>query len=339
MSDSDHEHENRLAARLFWAGVVILLLLGLALVALAGPTLLPFAKDDPPLTSLLQNIGYGLLGGAVTAMVFQFTSGAIATRQQERTERALSSLQMNIGKVPEIVSQATQVQQQAVAGQQQRILELSKMLATANSLGIVAVAGERIKTPVFGGRTFVERWQYLLEHAREVDLLCWEDSKLLSYDVWQGQAGIAEPVIARLRAGQLRLRILLSTRDNPALAMINKWIASNNYMQNQVDLAEDALRSSGVTTEFPAVLRRHRELLAFSLLRGDTELYVMYFFPKHGAGPIIQFAPSDILEAVAGGQQSSTNFYGSYTKYFDDLWGESDPAGRQEGRLANGAAQ
>lgn len=339
MRSPNREHEARVADRLLWLGILFLLVLGLALVAVPGSSLLPFLAADVQLASLLQNIGYGLIGGGLTSVVFKFTTGLTDNWQQERMEQVFNGLQLDLVKVPEIILQATREQQQAIAEQQVRILELSNLLATANSLGVVAIAGERIKTPVFGGRTFVERWQYLLEHANEVDLLCWEDSKLLSYDVWQGQAGIAEPVMARLRAGQLTLRILLSTRDNRALPMVNKWIGSEDYMQNQVGLAETALKSSGVTTEFPTVLRRHRELLAFTLVRGDTELYVMYFFPKHGAGPIIQFAPSDILETVAGGRQSSTNFYASYRKYFDDLWVEYDPVRQQQAQTIDQAAQ
>lgn len=326
MTESSHEHESQLTDLLLWFGIVLLFVLGLVFAGLPGTPLLPFTKDDPQLVSLLQNVGYGLLGGSLTSAVFKLTTGLADKWQKERTEQALNSLKLNIAKVPEIVSQATSEQQRAIAGQQELILDLSKLLATANSLGIVAIAGDR-DGPAFSGMTWAQRWDYLLEHSKRVDLLCWEDTRLFTFARWL-TPGPLDRLTTRLESGDLKLRILLSALDNPALDLVNGWIEIPGYMQGNVQKAEDFLRQAGISTRFP-VLERHNELLAFSLMRGDDELYIMFFVPKRGPGPIVQVVPPSLHGDAHPAEPTDKSLFEAYIRYFDGLWLKYAPPAAQ----------
>jgi hypothetical protein len=181
--------------------------------------------------------------------------------------------------------------------------------------------------------TWAQRWDHMLKHRKCVDLLCWEDRRIFTFDQWL-RPGAPEQILARLNSGDLKLRILLSTIDNPALDLVNNWIGIAGYMQGHVNEADDFLRRAGISTRFP-ILRRHRELLAFTLMRGDNELYIMYFVPQRGPGPIIQVAPLPPRDdAHLGGAQTQQGkgLFETYNTYFEDLWNTYDP-GKQAGEL------
>lgn len=328
MGEPNREHEDRLASCLLWFGIAFLFAVGLAFAGLPGTPLLPFTKDDPQLTSLLQNIGYGLLGGSLTAVVFRFSTGLADRWQQERTEQALNGLQKKIAEIPTVVKDATAGVHETVAGQQERILEISKLLVTSSTLGIVAIARDR-DDPAFFGMTWVQRWQHMIANSKRVDLVCWEDTRIFTFDQWLRQ-GSPEQTIARLNSGDLDLRILLSALDNPALDLVNAWIEIPGYMQVNVKKAEDFLRQARISTQFP-VLRRHSELLAFTLMRGDNELYIMYFFPKRSPGPIIQIAPPPLHDDPRPDESRSRSLFETYMQYFDDLWNKCAPNRQADG--------
>ncbi|HEX6798317.1 MAG TPA: hypothetical protein VF116_11465 [Ktedonobacterales bacterium] len=296
MGEPDQEHENQLVDRLLWLGIASLFVVGLLLAVLPGTSL--FHLD-----SLLQNVGYGLLGGSLTAVVFRLTTGLSDKWQQERTDQAFGSLQKYI------------------AEQEKHVSDLSKLLATANSLGVAALIENR-DALAFSNMTWAQRFDYMLQHCEQVDLLCYEDGRIFTRDRWL-QPGLPEQIVSRLRAGKLTLRILLSTVENPVLNPINDWIGIEEYMQRNVNQADDFLRQAKITTQFP-VLQRHNELLPFTLMRGDDEMYIMYFFPKGHASPIIQVAPPP-LHGDAHTGETQRNLFKKYRDYFDTLWTKYDP--------------
>lgn len=314
MGEPNRKHESQLVDRLLWLGITTLFVVGLLLAVLPGTTLFHF-------DSLLQNVGYGLLGGSLTAVVFRLTTGLSDKWQQERTEKALGSLQNYIAEIPAKVEEATTELQQTIAGQQKHVSDLSKLLATASSLGVVALAENR-DVPAISGMTWAQRWDYMLQHREHVDLLCYEDGRIFTFDRWL-QLGLPEQIIGRLSAGKLELRILLSTQDNPALELVDQWIEKPGYMKGQVEAADSYLRGAKISTQFP-VLRRHRELLPFTLMRGDEEMYIMYFFPKGHAGPIIQVAPLPLHGDTRPNEVQRTLFK-KYLDHFNALWKKYDP--------------
>jgi hypothetical protein len=314
VAKSQEKQNDTIAKRIVWFAISFTILLGLVAVSLPGSPLLPLSSGSA-LANLLSNIGYGLIGGGITAAVFQIVAGNTASGQQQQLNATLESLSTEIQKVPAIIETVTSAQQSAIASQEKHFIALSNLLGVANSIGLVAIAASRTEKSFADHMTLVERWVHLLNHAKEVDLLCWDDSRLLNFDVIRDQA---TRVITRIGNGGLRLRILLSASENKSLPLVDEWIEQEEerFMENRV--GTDAKTLESVTRTYPEILRRHDKLLAFTLLRGDNELYIMYFFPGRGAGPILQFAQPETLDTAAG--KAGTNLFGAYRSYFEDMW-------------------
>ncbi|GEM_PF-4214902 len=300
------------------------------------------------LRDLLTNIGFGLAGtgvGAAIPLVFVRRTTSRQANIESNVAASLRELRQEISGVSEAVAQDISLLNQAVKTDITRLnrvvkedLEhigtqvkedlnsISALVRTANSLGIVALGAGRGARTFEEGKTLADRWVYLLKHADVVELLCYEDSELLKFDL---VATFQNDVLKRLREAKLKLRIILSTDDNPVLPMIGRWIDDEDHSKRS--LKDNLNTLSNITHEFPIVLLRHNEMIPFTLLRGDTYMYVMFFFPGHGPGPIIELRQAPARDVVASSVGQDPDYFKLYCELFDKMWkkleaGKANPA-------------
>lgn len=294
-SSSDRSKRSRslFFAIIQWAGIVIAMLAGGLGVGLPWTDYGTHQK----LADLLVNVGYGLLGGGFTALIFQLTIGIT-------TAHAAQQLEDRIEDIPEII-------REEVSDLQKQISTMPGLISQALSLGIVAL-GDHRKDKAFEGQSFVDRWEHFVRHASHVDFMCYEDSQVLSTADLQSLFG-ERLVQTRLRTGALTLRLLVSAPDNPILPPLRTWSEKEpDHIRNEAARIAEAVKVlDNIDGDLRAkVVRQHRnEVLPFTLLRGDETMYVMFFLPKNQGRPI--------LEITAG-----TQLYDLYLGYFEDMWND-----------------
>ena len=102
-----------------------------------------------------------------------------------------------------------------------RVGAMSTLVSDAHNIGLVAVGRSRESDNFQGRVNIVERWKYFLENATQVDLICFRDRLLFGRDVFYSEA--IKKINVRLNDGSLKLRIIITSLDNPSNKEIDDW--------------------------------------------------------------------------------------------------------------------
>ncbi len=229
--------------------------------------------------------------------------------------RQINNLEQEVDKLHEIIDDETDAMYKNIG-------RFSTLLTDASSLGIVGL-GRSGQSAIFErDKNFVERWKYFLEYAHEVDVICFADRSLFSYQIFD--RFFKDKIRARMeQEGEkgLKLRIILTSEDNPSNKEINEWSGDSNYTESRIRHAKIMLTQLCGGTLNPDIVKEHKSFVPFTLLRGDSYMYVMFFIPGYAAGPVLEIRP---LEMIAYPRitdaEDDKRLFRIYKSYFDDMW-------------------
>ncbi len=75
----------------------------------------------------------------------------------------------------------------------------------------------------------------------------------------------------------------------------------------------------------PNIVKEHKNLVPFTLIRGDAHIYIMFYLPGYSAGPLLELRPleamisqNDLLERIS----DNDKLFDIYKSYFDYMWNE-----------------
>jgi|SRR5579885_261387 hypothetical protein len=149
-----------------WVVVIILLLLGLTLISVS-------LSNKGVLQEALVTIGLNFLSSAAATLIILFLVGnniAGLTSQ-------INNLEQQVDKLHQIITDETDAVYKNIS-------KLSTLLTDVSSLGIVGIARSRHYANFEGDKNLIERWKYLLDHAYEVDVICFADRLFFNYDIF-----------------------------------------------------------------------------------------------------------------------------------------------------------
>jgi hypothetical protein len=280
-----------------WVIVVILFLLGVVLY---------FASSAIT----------GLLRQALASISFSFLSTSFATGI------LLAIVGSNVSGLKKEVDRLHKIIEEEIDTIYSSIGSLSSMLNNASNLGIVGLGRSGHSVVFEGNKNFVEKWKYFLEYSHEVDVICFADRSLFSYQIFDRffKEKIRERVEQEGEKG-LKLRIILSSKDNPSNKEINEWSGDSNYTESRIDYARIILAELCGGKLNPDVVREHKSFVPFTLLRGDSYIYVMFFIPGYAGGPVLEVRPLEMIaypRIIAA--EDDKHLFRIYKSYFDDMW-------------------
>ncbi len=289
--------------------VAFLLLTGLTLISISIPN-----------TGLLQQalvaIGLNFLSSAAVTVFILLLVGS-----------DVGGLKSQINKLEQEVDMLHGIIEDETDAMYKNIGRLSTLLTDASSLGIIGLGRSGQSTVFEGNKNFVERWKYLLEHAHKVDVICFADRSLFSYHIFD--RSFKEKIRTRMKQeGEkgLKLRIILTSEDNPSNKEINEWSGDSNYIEARVRPAKIMLTELCEGKLDPNIVKEHKSFVPFTLLRGDSYMYVMFFIPGYAAGPVLEIRP---LEMVAYPRiidaEEDQKLFSIYESYFEDMWEKNTP--------------
>jgi hypothetical protein len=201
---------------------------------------------------------------------------------------------------------------------------LSTLASNSYNLGVVGIGRSRRSQNFEEGQNIAERWQYLLEHANEVDLICFADRVLFNSDIFNPFFIKTIRERMNLQKGKaLQLRIILSSTDNTYNQALNEWSGNQRYMDTRIDDARSILKSLCGNSLSPDIIREHKSFVPFTLLRGDDYMYVMYFIPGHDGGPVLEIRPPESIvypRAKTDRDTDGEKLFRVYKFYFEDMW-------------------
>jgi hypothetical protein len=280
-----------------WVIVVILFLVGVVLY---------FAS---PATT-------GLLRQALESVSFSFLSTSFATGI------ILAIVGSNVSGLKKEVDKLHGIIEDEIDTIYSSIGNLSSMLNNASNLGIIGL-GRSGQSPVFEeNKNFVERWKYFLEYAHEVDVICFADRSLFSYHIFD--RSFKEKIRVRMaQEGEkgLKLRIIISSEDNPSNKEIDEWSGDSNYTKSRIEYAKIILSELCGGKLTPDIVREHKNFVPFTILRGDRFIYVMFFIPGYAGGPVIEIRPLEMIAypRIVDAEDDKKLFH-IYKSYFEDMW-------------------
>ena len=73
------------------------------------------------------------------------------------------------------------------------------------------------------------------------------------------------------------------------------------------------------------IIREHKSLVPFTLIRGDNYLYIMFYIPGYTASTVIELTPLEtITQANSGALRLDENqrLFQIYRSYFEAMWNE-----------------
>lgn len=287
-----------------WIIVTVLALAGLALI---------FASlaNKGILQEVLATIGLNFLSSAaVTTFILLLVGNDVGGLKSQ-----INNLEQEVDKLHEIIVDETDAMYKNIG-------KLSTLLTDACSLGIVGLGRSRYVTAFDGNKNLGERWKYLLEYAHEVEVICFADRLLFNYEIFD--RFFTEKIKARMeQEGEkgLKLRIILSNEDNLYNKVINEWSGDPSFVETRIHYARIILTRLCGGTLNPDVVKEHKSFVPFTLIRGDSYIYVMFFLPGHSGGPVLEIRP---LEMIAYPRithsEDDKHLFRIYKSYFDDMW-------------------
>lgn len=284
--------------------VIVLILIGLILV-------LTSTLSTGLLREALLTIGLNFLSSAAVTIIILFLVGS-----------DVGGLRKEVDKLHNIIEEEIDVMHHSIGS-------LSALLNNAYSLGIVELGRSRQSPNFEGSKNLIERWKYLLEYTKEVDVICFADRLLFSSDVFS--PFFLEKIRERMRPNQeqgLTLRIILTSQDNPYNQEINGWSGRPGYMESRLLDARNVLKRLCGDTLNPNTIREHKSFVPFTLLRGDDYMYVMFFIPGHDGGPVLEIRPSESIaypRASKDKAEEDQKLFRIYKSYFEDMWEKNAP--------------
>lgn len=294
-----------------WIIVIFLMLAGFTLIFAS-------LSNKGILQEALITIGLNFLSSAaVTAFILVLVGSDVGGLKSQ-----INNLELEVDKLHRVIEDETDAMYRNIG-------KLSTLLTDASSLGIVGLGRSEHSAVFEGNKNFVERWKYLLEHAREVDVICFADRSLFYYQVFD--RFFTDKVKARIeQEGEdgLKLRIILSSEDNPNNKEINEWSGDSNYTESRIQYAKIMLTRLCGGTLNRNIVRQHKSFVPFTLLRGDSYMYVMFFLPGHAGGPVAEIRPLEMIGYPRITDAEDDNkLFRIYKSYFDEMWlkcGESN---------------
>lgn len=312
-------------------------LITVAFLSLTGLTLIfaSIPEKGLPQEALLA-IGLNCLSSAAISIIILLLIGSDVgglKSQINNLEQETNNLEQEVDKLHKIIENETDTIHKIIESETnamyKNIGKLSTLLTDASSLGIVGLGRSKYSTAFEESKNFVERWKDLLEHAHEVDVICFADRSLFYYDVFD--PFFIKKIQARMeQEGEkgLKLRIILSSEDNPNNKEINEWARDSKYTEYRIHYAKNMLIQLCRGTLDRNVVREHNSFVPFTLLRGDNYMYIMFLLPGHAAGPVLEIRP---LEMIAHPRitdaEDDKKLFRIYKSYFDEMWlkcGESN---------------
>jgi hypothetical protein len=283
--------------------IVVLILAGIVLI-LASSFFTGLLRES------LATIGLNFLSSAaVTIIILSLVGSDVGGLKQE-----INNLGREVDKLHNIKEKEIDIMLNSVGS-------LSALLSNAYSLGIVGLGRSKQSANFEGNKNFVERWKYLLEYAQEVDVICFADRSLF-YDIFN--PFFVEKLRGRMEQGQekrLRLRIILTSLDNPYNKEINEWSGTPRYMESRLLDARNILKRLCGDKLGSDVVREHKSFVPFTLLRGDNYMLIMFYIPGHSGGPVLEIRP---LEMIAYPRitniEDDKKLFQIYQSYFEDMW-------------------
>ena len=172
----------------------------------------------------LATIGLNFLSSAAVTFIILFLVGSDVSGLKGQ----VNNLGQEVDKLHNIIEKEIDIMHNSVGS-------LSALLNNAYNLGIIELGRSRQSPNFEGSKNLVERWKYLLEHANEVDVICFADRLLFSSDVFS--PFFLEKIRERMkpnREKRLTLRIILTSPDNPYNKEINEWSGRSGYMDSRI---------------------------------------------------------------------------------------------------------
>lgn len=293
-----------------WGEKVVVIVLGIS-----GTALFLFSTFFNGLVGVaLSSIGLSLLGSAAAAGVIL----ALVGSDVGGLKREVSNLEQEVDKLHVLIEEEVNTIHKSVAS-------FSVFIHNAYGLGIVGIGRARASPNYEGRKNFVERWKYLLENANEVDILCFADTVLFSSEVFN--PFFIDKIRGRMNqqeeAKRLKLRIILSSLNNPHLKEINVWSGMPQHLESRIYQARFVLNKLCGGTLSQEVIKEHKAIVPFTLLRGDNYLYIVFFIPGHEAGPILEIRPHDMISYSRVENievEDEKKLFKIYLSYFEDMW-------------------
>ncbi len=291
-----------------WIVVTSLILAGFSL-------LFASLSNKGILQQALLAIGLNFLSSAaVTAFILLLVGSDVGGLKSQ-----INHLEQEVDKLQEVIENETDIIYKNIG-------RLSTLVADAYSLGIVGFGRSRYSTTFDGNKNFIERWKYLLENAHQVDVICFADRLLFYYDIFDRI--FIEKIQKRMeKNGEegLKLRIILSSEGNPYNKEINEWANDPDYIESRIHNAKIVLRRLCGGTLDPEIVKEHNSFVPFTLLRGDSYIYVMFFMPGHAGGPVLEIRPIEMIAyPKITNLQDDQKLFQIYKSYFEDMWEKCD---------------
>lgn len=286
-----------------WVAVTIIFLSG-TILFLVSINL----KD--PIKEVLANVGFSLLGSAGAFCIILFLVGSNVGGLKKETNKLrdeIDKLHANI--------------EQEIESIDIKVATMSALVSDAHSLGLVAIGRSRDSDNFEGGKNIVARWRDFLENAKEVDLICFRDRMLFGRDVFN--LASINRISTRIKNHSLKLRVIITSLDNPFNKEIDEWANKPGYTENLINNARDTLKQLCGGDLNPNVVREHQNLVPFTLIRGDDDLFIMFFIPGYTAGPIIELRPLEMIteqKNAAAKPDANNKLFDIYRSYFEDMW-------------------
>lgn len=286
-----------------WFTVLVLFLAGLALYFIAP-------HIPSPWQQILSSVGLSFLGTSFATGIILAVVGS-----------DVGGLRKEVNKLHNIINKEIDIMHKSVES-------LSTLASHAYNLGIIDLGRSRQKAHFEGSNNFVQRWNYLLEHAEKVDLICFADRELFNTNIFNP---FFKGFIRRrleLQNNPLKLRIILSSKDNPHNKELNEWARDPSYIDVRLDATRKILKSVFGDPLPSDIIREHKSFVPFTLLRGDDYMYVMFFIPGHDGGPVIEIRPPESIafpRATIDKAEEDQKLFSIYESYFEDMWGKNAP--------------
>lgn len=288
-----------------WVVSIILFLLGLTLFLI-------FNNQQGQAQRIISAVGLSFIGSSSASAIILLLIGS-----------NVAGLKEEIGHLHEEIDKLHENTEQEIKSIHTSIGEMSALITEANSIGLVAIGRSRDSDTFEGGKNLVERWKYFLEHGSEVDLICFRDRLLFSRNVFY--PNFLARISRRLREGNLKLRIIITSLDNPFNKEIDEWANKPDYTITSINHIRNVLKNLCGGDFDPNIVKEHRSLVPFTLIRGDSHIFIMYYLPGYSAGPIMEIRP---LEAIVSQKNllerldDNDKLFDIYKSYFDQMWKE-----------------
>ncbi len=288
-----------------WVVAIILFLLGLTLFLISS-NVKGLAQQ------ILVAVGLSFVGSSSASAIILFLVGSnVAGLKKE-----IIHLGGEIDKLHENIEQEIESIHTSVG-------DMSTLIAEAHSLGLIAIGRSRDSDKFEGGQNVVERWKYFLQNASEVDLICFRDKMLFGRDVFY--PNFTDKVNRRLNEKTLKLRIIITSLDNPFNKEIDEWASKPNYTLTSITHIRNVLKNLCGGELNSDIVKEHRSLVPFTLIRGDSHIFIMFYIPGYTAGPIIELRPLEALVAQKNlfeRPADNDKLFDIYKSYFDYMWKE-----------------